>query len=95
VRGDIGTFQLSVWLTVWLCGALVVIFHEETTAMANRLGVGRGADLVTYVSVPVLFYTVFRLLIRTERLNRDVTALTRAIALESLRREEGAGAPQP
>ena len=41
-----------------------------------------------YVSIPALFYAVFRLLVRTERLNRDITQLTRALALEIQRREE-------
>jgi hypothetical protein len=88
LRGDIGNFQLVVWLAIWIGGAFVVAFHEQTTTLANKLGVGRGADLVMYVSVPVLFYTVFRLLIRTERLNRDLTVVTRARAIETQRREE-------
>jgi hypothetical protein len=94
LRGDIGTVALVAWLAVWLGGAAVVIFPDFSTRLAGRFGVGRGADLVMYVSIPALFYAVFRLLVRTERLNRDITQLTRALALEIQRREEsGTAAP--
>jgi hypothetical protein len=87
-RSEIGPLQLAVWLAIWIGGAVVVLFPDFSTILANRLGVGRGADLVMYVSIPVLFYTVFRLRIRTERLSRDLTDLTRALALEVRRRED-------
>ena len=88
LRGEIGMLQLFAWLAVWLGGAAVVIYPDFSTRLAERFGVGRGADLVIYVSIPALFYAVFRLLVRTERLNRDITQLTRALALEIQRREE-------
>jgi hypothetical protein len=86
-RGAIGSIQMGVWLAVWIAGAAVVLFPDLTTRLANRLNVGRGADLVIYVAIPVLFYTTFRLLIRTERLNRELTEVTRALAIEVQRRE--------
>jgi hypothetical protein len=86
-RGEIGKIQLGLWLAVWIGGAVVVLFPDFATRMASHFGVGRGADLVIYVSIPALFYAVFRLLIRTERLNREVTELTRALAIETQRRE--------
>jgi hypothetical protein len=88
--GAIGSLQLVLWMAIWIGGAVVVLFPDFANDLASRFKVGRGADLVIYVAIPVLFYTVFRLLIRTERLNRDVTSLTRALAIEIQRREEAA-----
>jgi small membrane protein len=90
LRGEIGPVQLMAWLAVWIGGAIVVVFPDLSTKLAARFGVGRGADLVIYVAIPILFYAVFRLLLRTERLNREITELTRALALETQRREEAA-----
>jgi small membrane protein len=90
-RGEIGVVPLVAWLAVWIGGAVVVIFPGFSTWIAGRLGVGRGADVVIYVAIPILFYAVFRLLLRTEKLNREITELTRALALETQRREEAAG----
>jgi hypothetical protein len=87
-RSEFGAVQLAVWLAVWIGGAVVVLFPDFSTVVANKLGVGRGADLVMYVAIPVLFYAVFRLRIRTERLSRDLTEVTRALALEVRRRED-------
>jgi hypothetical protein len=88
-RNEIGWLQLAGWLAIWIAGAVVVGFPELANQVATRFKIGRGADLVIYIAIPALFYTVFRLLVRTERLNRDLTTLTRALAMEIQRREEG------
>jgi small membrane protein len=90
LRGAIGALQLAAWLAVWIGGAVVVLWPDLSTKLAERFGVVRGADLVIYISIPILFYAVFRLLLRTERLNREITELTRALAIETQRREEAA-----
>lgn len=81
-RGEIGPFAVVAWLLVWTAGGLAVAFPHCATRVAQTIGVGRGADLATYVSIVTLFYVVFRLLMRIERLNRDVTDLVRAHAIE-------------
>jgi hypothetical protein len=91
-RGEIGSLQLFIWLAIWVAGAFVVLFPGYANMLATMFGVGRGADLVIYVAIPALFYIVFRLLIRTERLNRDLTLLTRALAIEIQRRDEATAA---
>jgi hypothetical protein len=62
-------------------GIFFVLSPEYTTAVANVLGVGRGADLVLYtLFLFILFLFVFNN-IRFERYNRILTRLVRAQAI--------------
>lgn len=68
-------------LALTLGGIGLVWFDGVATAIANALGVGRGADLVLYVSSAISFVLVVSLLLRIKRLQEQVTQLARAIAL--------------
>jgi hypothetical protein len=70
------------WLVFWLGVAIVVALPWTTSLLAARLGVTRGVDLVIYVSVIALFYAVFRLTMKVEKLEGNITKLVREVALE-------------
>jgi small membrane protein len=78
---DINRVAFLGWLVIWLLAAGVVIFPELSSYLANRVGVTRGADLVLYIAVIVLFYLVFRLLMRIERLEKSITKLIQDLAI--------------
>jgi small membrane protein len=71
------------WITFWTGVALVVALPWTTSLLAARLGVTRGVDLVVYVSVIALFYLVFRLTVKIEKLESNITRLVREIALSN------------
>jgi len=73
-----------------LCGAILLLtiggmyfvwFDGAATAIANAMGVGRGADLVLYISSAISFVLVVSLLLRIKHLHEQLTQLARAIAL--------------
>jgi hypothetical protein len=72
------------WAVVWLGTAAVTIVPDAASALAHRLGIGRGADLVIYLSLLLGFSLIFRLYVRLARLEHELTALVRALALEQL-----------
>jgi hypothetical protein len=92
-RGALGPVAATAWIVAWLVGGLAVVFPQGATRAANKVGVGRGADLVIYVALVALFYALFRLLLRIERTDRRLTELVRELAIsERLRadaREDG------
>lgn len=53
-----------------------------TSYVARRLGIGRGTDVVLYLSIALLFYLIFRLSIALEEIRREITELVRKIALK-------------
>ena len=75
--------QFAGWLILWLAAAVVVIWPQLTVDIANRVGVGRGSDLVIYLAVIFLFYTNFRLLLRIEKMEKNLTKVVRDEALKN------------
>ena len=77
----IGTVAFLLWLVLWTGAAAVILFPMSTVILARFLGIGRGADLVLYTSLIITFYLLFRLHVRLEQVNREVTQIVRALAL--------------
>ena len=78
-------FSLSAtlwWSLVWLAVAVVFWIPDSASRVALLFGIGRGADLVTYSAIIVLVYLVYRLFVRVEHLQHDITELTRAVSLQ-------------
>ncbi len=72
-----------MWFVFWLAVAIAFITPEFLTHLANLLGIGRGADLVLYVAVVVVFYLMFRIFVRLEKMEREITKVVRKDTLES------------
>lgn len=86
VRGSRRALHRVVWrglvLAALAAGAVSVVFPGVLNWLANKLGVGRGADLVLY-GVTVAFMLVSVVLFRRlADLERRYVALARAFALQ-------------
>ena len=79
---DLTGRQFGGWLLLWLAAGIVVIWPQVTVDIANRVGVGRGSDLVVYLALIFLFYALFRLLLRIEKLEKNLTQVVRSEALK-------------
>lgn len=80
-EGLLGVKGMLFWLGFWLLAGVAVWLPNSTTALANLLGIGRGADLVLYVSLIIIFYVLFKLNVKIEGLNRGVTKIVRDKAI--------------
>lgn len=69
------------WAGVFLAAFVGILDPKITGRLAFLLGIGRGADVVTYVSIALLFYLVFRLSIAIEDLRHEITELVRKLSL--------------
>ena len=82
-----GPISYSIMLTA-AAGALLVAFPEVSTRVANSIGVGRGADLVFYVFMLIMFAAVANLHLRMRASAEITTQLARELALVSARRPD-------
>jgi hypothetical protein len=73
-------------LTIVLLAIVAVLWPMSTTYVANAVGVARGTDLVLYVFVMVFIYYAVATAQRMHRLERQIVALTRELALSGARR---------
>lgn len=81
--GSISFTAFVFWMGLFFTIGATVIDPLYTTYLAKQLGIGRGVDILIYVSVIVLFYLVFRTNIMLENLRHELTRLVREIALQN------------
>lgn len=80
--GQIEQGEAFFWGIVFTAAILALVFPRELSVLANALGIGRGVDLLVYISIVVLFYLVFRIYVLLESLRHEITKLVREIALK-------------
>ena len=78
---------LVFWIVFWSCAATVAVLPQTADALARFVGVGRGADVVVYFSLAALFYIVFRIYVKIEQVEREITRVVRARALDNAKNE--------
>ena len=80
--GGLTAGGLVGWLVFWLAAGVVVLLPNSTAYFAKIAGIGRGADLVVYVALAAVFFIIFKLMVKIELLNKDITKLARKISLD-------------
>jgi len=86
-RGFLAFRDFLFWLGFWVVVGIIVVRPEVTSFVANVVGVGRGADLVIYFAVVLIFYIIFQMTIKIEKIERDITKIVRTVALEQENKE--------
>lgn len=76
-----------------LAGAVLVIFPDLSTTLAHAVGVGRGADLVFYVFMLIVFAAIANLHLRLRAHSEVVTQLAREVALSTVGEPARPGEP--
>jgi hypothetical protein len=79
--GVLGVAWFAFWLAMWLVLGVVAVLPQTTTVIAEFLGVGRGVDAVIYTAIIFLFYLVFRLFLKIEKLEHEITLMVRELGL--------------
>ncbi len=83
-EGKISTLALAGWVLLWIWVEVIIWIPGVTTHIAQILGIGRGADLLIYGSIVTLFYLIFRIYVKLEDIERQITQLARKIALQKV-----------
>lgn len=81
-NGQIGFIEFILWSGLWLGTCIVVLKPGWGAPFANFLGIGRPIDVGIYTSIVLLFYLVFKVYVKIENIERDVTKIVRAHAIE-------------
>jgi len=86
--------QAKAWVKIGyvlfvLAAVYAIVRPDDTTVVANWLGVARGADLLEYALIVAFLFTTISTYMRFKDLELRYAQLARAVALE------GARAPDP
>lgn len=77
----ISTQASLFWILIWLAALIGILLPATTTKIAEFFGVGRGVDVIVYISLALLFYLVFRIYVAIEDIRHETSFLIRHIAL--------------
>lgn len=80
-EGSLSIWEGLFWLGLFSLATFGVLEPDFTTFMAAQMGIGRGADVVVYMSIVLLFYLIFRIHVMLENLRHEISKLVREIAL--------------
>ncbi|MFC1612292.1 DUF2304 domain-containing protein [Patescibacteria group bacterium] len=72
--------EFLLWFIFWIAVGAVIALPQITSFLAEKLGVGRGADLVVYGSLIFVFYMIFRLFVRQQKMEREISKVVEEIA---------------
>lgn len=74
-------FHIMLVFALLGAGALAVVFPSVTDDAARLFGVGRGADLVTYISIVAIMFVLLHYYTKFVDMQRKITDLTRELAI--------------
>jgi len=84
-QGNLTALGFAFWMSIWILALIGVVFPEISTDIAKFLGIGRGVDVIIYLSIMVLYYLVFRIYIIIEDLRQEITKLVSSLSIENER----------
>jgi small membrane protein len=74
-------FHIVVVFALLGVAGAAVLFPDMTQDVAELVGVGRGADLVTYVSIVAIMFVLIHYYTKFVELQRKLTEMTREVAI--------------
>ena len=79
-KTSVNTFVL--WTLLWIVLAIFAIIPESSSVLADIIGIGSGVNLVLIFGIIGAYYLIFRVYLRIEALDQNITELVRKIAID-------------
>lgn len=80
-KKEIPFLLCALWSLFWILGIVLVWQPSIADTIASLLQVGRGTDAILYLSLVAIFYLIFKLFVRFEKMDKEITALVREVAI--------------
>ena len=81
-KNKISLKKFSFWVVVWIALVIVVFIPGIIFFFAEVIGIERAKDLPIYVAIIILFYLLFRIGIKIEKIEQEMTKLVKNLALK-------------
>ncbi len=80
-KKSVRLMTFALWSFFWLGMIFLVWQPQLTNRLAALLQVGRGTDAVFYLSLILIFYLLFRIFVKLESIDTELTTIIREIAI--------------
>lgn len=82
-KNQISKNEFTLWFVFWLLGAFAIVFIKQIDKLFEILGFsGPGINYLVYLAIISLFYLIFKLRLKIAKLEKQLTKITREIALK-------------
>ncbi len=81
-ESQISITMFIFWLMAWFSVIIISFFPQETSFLANLIGIGRGLDLVLILGLLGSYYLIFKIYTMIEGLKSDISDLVQEISLK-------------
>ena len=80
-RRHIASSEFVFWFCFWTISGILILFIKNIDQLVAWLGFsGSGIQILLYLAVALLFSQIFRLRLKVEAMERNLTKLTEATA---------------
>ena len=84
IKNKITLLIFLLWTAVWLSIIAVAVLPQVTGFLDKLLsGKGRSLDALTYFSIIFIFFAVFKIIAKLEKIEREITEIVRHLALKN------------
>lgn len=81
LKDKMSFLKISLWVIFWSLGLIVIWLPQETlNELGEIVGVGRGIDVLVYLSILLLFYNNLRLNEKIDKLDSNITKVVREVS---------------
>ncbi|MBM2820497.1 MAG: hypothetical protein HW405_257 [Candidatus Berkelbacteria bacterium] len=85
---DLNLKELFFWSLLWALMIVLVFVPGKTNFLAKMLGMERGNDAMFFLGIVALFYASYRLYVKSNEQEKEITRLVRALALKNIRKQK-------
>ena len=80
-KKQISLREFSLLGVFWIILGVFILYPWLMSRLATLVGVGRGVDVIVYLGLILLFYLVFKINVRMEKIEQDITKIVKEEAL--------------
>ncbi|MEI8343331.1 MAG: DUF2304 family protein [Candidatus Moraniibacteriota bacterium] len=79
---SLGATGFFLWTSIWALALLFIFDPNLSSIIAELTGLGRGADAAFLLSIILIFYLIFRLYIKIDTIDKNLTTLVIKLSKE-------------
>lgn len=83
---DLNLKELIFWSLLWIGMIILVFIPGKTNFLAKLLGMERGNDAMFFLGIVALFYASYRLYVKGNEQEKEITRLIRSLALKNIKK---------
>lgn len=86
-KGVIPKNEFNFWLVFWVAGLILVLCLKQLDKFVALIGFSASAiQVLLYLSVAVLFYFIFRIRLRLDKMDENITKIVEEVGVKQVKK---------